>query len=258
MFQFITDWKQRREGGKQYQSILDRILTEGSLTEVRKSELEEIMKKFGLQKKDVIEQEVIVVSKYFTKICEDRRVTEEETKMINAFANYFEVQPESFGFDQSKFNTYTWLSMTEKGKLPVLKNTIDLPLENGETLHCVSVAILRKYRKVTRRINYGGLTASIRIMKGLSYRTGSLNIGRETENVLTPEDVGAFFITNERVGFHGKQRRFSIPFTKINSFEVSPEGLYIFKNGKETPYILTMDDYELPAVIVSQKVNEIQ
>ncbi len=257
MFQFLQDLKERRQGNKAYQEILNGIVSTGALSHESKAKLEDTKKRFGLRKKDVVPLENNAVAEYFRKLCEKHRITEAEITTVNMLASYFDLQPKDFGFDQNKLNTYANLAKIDRGVLPEIRQdvAIPFPLEKGEVLHNLEAAILRKHKKITRRINYGGFTSSIRIVKGLRYRAGSLNVGRVTQDILAPEDNGIFYITNKRVGFHGQEHRFSVPFGKINSFELNPEGMYLFKNGKEAPYIFTMVDYELPATIVSFIIN---
>ena len=93
-------------------------------------------------------------------------------------------------------------------------------------------------------------------MKGVRYRVGSLGIGAESKEVLASEDNGIFYITNQRVGYIGSRKQFALPFSKVHSFELRSEGMYIFKEGKETPYIITLDDYEVPSAMVSFIINK--
>ena len=78
-------------------------------------------------------------------------------------------------------------------------------------LHHGQSAVLRKVKRVTTRVKYAGFTTSIKIMKGLRYRTGSLRVGTDTAETLAVEDDGGFYLTNQRVGFIGNRKHFSLP-----------------------------------------------
>ena len=69
--------------------------------------------------------------------------------------------------------------------------------------------------------------------------------------MLAVDDTGYFYITSERVGFHGQRKQFTIALNKIISVELRPEGLFLFKDGRELPFILTLNDYEVPLRMTS-------
>jgi hypothetical protein len=108
---------------------------------------------------------------------------------------------------------------------------------------------------VTTRVNYGGLTASVKIMKGVRYRVGSMQVQAVTREVMDTEDSGILYITNQRVGYLGFRKQFSFPYAIIGSLELRPDGLHIFKDGKEAPYILGLDDYEVVLAMISFLIN---
>lgn len=161
-------------------------------------------------------------------------------------------------FDQKDFNRFYSLGLISQGLLPRIDREhydLNITFKIDEILHFVASAQLRKIKKVTTRIKYRGLTASIKICKGLHYRVGSIGLETKTQEVLDIESIGLFYITNERLGFISDRKQFAIPFHKILSFELSNGGVLIFKEGKESPYIVTMEDYEVPLSMISLILN---
>lgn len=258
IFDFVDKLLSRRNGVKEYKETLSSSLEDGALSDSEKKRLREIQTEFGLTDADVLKQQKLGMSDFFNQISDDERITDDEKKSLEAMLAYFGISTKDFAFSQQEFNKYYTLALIDKGLLPTIgkeNHDLNLIFKNGEVLHYGQRATLRKLKNVTTRINYGGITTSIKIMHGLRYRAGSMKIGRETEEVYAPEDSGALYLTNQRIGFIGKRKQFAVPYEKISSFELGPGGLQIFKDGKETPYIVTIDDYEVPLSIVSFLLN---
>lgn len=141
------------------------------------------------------------------------------------------------------------------GFLAPSTHNINITFKSNEKLHFGCVAELRKLKKVTNQVRYRGLSASIKIMKGVRYRLGSIKFESKTREFLNVEDEGYLYITNQRIGFIGKGKQFSLTFNKIIAFELTVNGMYIFKEGKESPYIVGVEDYDVPLSMLSLILN---
>jgi len=91
-----------------------------------------------------------------------------------------------------------------------------------------------------------------------NYRVGSLDLGRSTKEIVDVEDTGVLWMTNQRIGFIGRKKNFTLAYGKILSFDVNSNGLFLRKEGREAPYIIGMDDYEVPCSIISFVLNEME
>lgn len=80
---------------------------------------------------------------------------------------------------------------------------------------------------------------------------GSIGIDQVSNEVLKVEDRGGFYITNKRIGFISQKKQFEIPINKVLSFKLSHNSLFLFKKGKESLYILDLEEYDLPMEILS-------
>lgn len=258
IFSFVKSLISEKEGVKEYREALARVLSDAKVTDEEKKELESIVQKYGLTTEEMTKLQKSAVSGVFTSISADQKITEDEKKSLEVLLNHFGLGTKDINFDQKAFNKYYSLALIESGVLPEVQDPnheLNIVFKEGETLHFGAVAVLRKVKRVTDRINYGGLTASIKITKGLRYRVGSMKVSSVSREVLAAEDSGIFYVTNQRIGYIGAKKQFSVPINKILSYELKPEGVYLFKDGKETPYILTLDDYEVPSAIVSFLLN---
>lgn len=259
LFGFVNSFLRRKKGAKEYQETLTRFLSDDIISDDEKAKLKEMQSEFGLTTNDVFKIQRIGASNFFQQISVDQRITEDEKKTLETILTYFNLQTKDFAFDQKAFNKYYTLALVDGGILPTISkenHNLNLIFKDGEVLHYGQSAMLRKLKRITTRINYRGFTGSVKIMRGIRYRAGSIRVGAETQEIFAPEDTGGFYLTNQRVGFLGGRKQFALPYAKISSFELKPEGMYIFKEGKETPYILTMDDYEVALAIVSFILNK--
>ena len=70
-------------------------------------------------------------------------------------------------------------------------------------------------RTRTKRINYGGLTSNVHIMKGLNYRTGSIRTLSQKEEYMQNVLTGALALTNRRIIIINGDKAKSYPFTRL-------------------------------------------
>lgn len=247
----------RRKGRAEYQNLLSSSLQENKLGKAERSKLEGIMHKYGLQSEDVREFQRVACSTLFHQIASDQRINEEEKKALEDLMEYFKLEIADFDYNQITFNKCYALQLIDEGKMPNLKiEGMDIAMKKGEIMHWCSPCTLRKKKSVTTGINYSGLTCSIRIMRGLRYRAGSMKFDPIKSEQLVVVDVGHFWLSNQRVGFEGRMKSFSFPYSQIHRLEVLPEGLLFFKQGKETGYLLSLDDYDVPCVMLSAIMNK--
>lgn len=247
-----------KKGVKEYRQRLERYIANGSISPDEMTLLKSCKNKFSLTKREIYKLHKEALEKQFILICSDRRISNKEIHSFETLLNQFGFTPHQINFDQIAFNRFTGLESIDNGKLPIVSNkeALNIQYKDTEILHFAESCLLIKLKSITTRVNYGGLSFSIKIMKGVRYRAGSVQFATEKREVHHPEDCGFFYITNQRIGFQGDRKQFNFSFSKIHCFELRQEGLHIFKNGKETPYIIELTDYELPLSILSYILNQ--
>ncbi len=136
-------------------------------------------------------------------------------------------------------------------------NRVSLPivLKNGEQVQYRAKAIYLKKTKKTVGVNFAGPVASIRICKGVRYRIGSMSVQRQTIENYDRSDQGIFYITNKRIGYFG-QKQFSFDLKKLVSIQNGDAGLLIYKEGRENPFMIALDNYDAPCEIISNLLNQ--
>jgi hypothetical protein len=150
----------------------------------------------------------------------------------------------------SKYKLYWTI---ENGELP----TIDVPISLGKQEECYfqTHAEWHEQRTVTQRINYRGTTASIRIMKGVRYRVGSIKPQRITSEEYKLLDSGTLYLTNKRIIFTGRLKNSTISLTKVLSFTPYSDGVEISKDTGRPPLFKFSSNNELFPLIMSRLLN---
>lgn len=247
----------KRKALNLYSEKIKELLIDGNLSEDDKVILEGIKKDHNLSDKDVEKYNLVGFKTFFDKITDDSRITEAERKELVKIYSDLNLSTDNLAYNQSDFNKYHTLYLIDEGKLP----TVDVPnlnvnLKAGEKLHYVNKAFIVKNKSITKSFNYSGFSASIKIAKGLRYRVGNVKINPQKVNVMMTDDVGTLYLTTENLGYIGLNKHFSIPYEKISSLDIRDGFLYLYKKGKEGPFIISMNDFELLLAIVSCKINE--
>jgi hypothetical protein len=256
MFNFITNFLAKRTGKNEYYQSLINFLQDGILAKIEKTKLEGIKREYNLSDNDLKLAQQKAASLTFQNITSDNRITEDEKKSLSELTNYFGITNE-VQFDEKTFNKFYSLGLIDKGVLPQMKKEdLDIIFKENEVLHWASPGSLKKYKNTSKKINYYGPAGSVKIIKGIQYRVGSIDYQVSNTEELVVDDVGTFWITNDRIGFKGNRKSISFPHNKLHIFEIRPEGLFIFKEGREKPYIFELHDYEVPAMIVSHLLNK--
>jgi hypothetical protein len=99
-------------------------------------------------------------------------------------------------------------------------------------------------------VKYSGVTSSVRIVKGLYWRSGSIATQRVTREELTGIDSGTLYVTNKRLVFDGQKRNTAIRYSSVIGIQVYRDAVEIEKSSGRNPYFM-LDDTEIPAAIIS-------
>ncbi len=89
------------------------------------------------------------------------------------------------------------------------------------------------YEEKTRTRYVGGSQGvSIRIAKGVYYRTGAFKGERVQSSETVHADTGLLGVTNKHIYFAGSSKRFRIAFNKIVSFEPFSDGIGVQRDAQ--------------------------
>ena len=229
-----------------------KVLNDGRAETEERAKLQRIAKSFALPPEvcnTVYKEEVMkAIQRTFDEATEDRRYTEAEERYVTALAESLGVQLTPSPEDQQNITRFRQLASIEAGRLPVISAAYDSRLGRWSTRS--SPCRLHELRTVTRRINYGGLAGNIRLMKGLSYRYGSISLHRVTSEDLRHIDTGTLYVTNKRLLFDGAAKNRSIPYQKVIGFTMYTDGVQVHRDTGRDPCFLGDADLETLGAIL--------
>ena len=97
-------------------------------------------------------------------------------------------------------------------------------------------------RSRTKRINYGGLTSSIHIAKGLNYRMGSIRTASQKEEYMKEIVTGALALTNKRIIVTNGTDAKSYPFTRLLRMVPYNDGVELISDSGKKVILSGFDD----------------
>ncbi|MDP2965257.1 MAG: hypothetical protein Q8N39_04355 [Pelolinea sp.] len=139
---------------------------------------------------------------------------------------------------------------------PLPEVPVSILLQKTERCYFQSPVTLLETRAVNTRVNYFGPTARIRIMKGVYYRLGSVNVRPKSEQKMTKIDDGMIYITNKRILFVGSSTNRPIMYSQIIDFEVCSDGISIVKESGKSPIFMISSDAPLAGAILAKCIKD--
>jgi hypothetical protein len=219
-----------------YRSALREAAGDRVLTDDERSRLEALVR--GLKLPDdvvaAIRKEDLgaLMQQVYDEVTADHRISADEDRVLAALAQQFDVTISHDDRTRAVLDRYRLLWRLENGELPDVP--VPIRLQRGERCHAAIGATHYEHRTVTTRIRYAGPTARIRIMRGLSYRVGSLRVERVTQDVLKQLDTGQLYVTSKRLIFDGSRKSTAITYRKVLNITRYSDGIGVEKDtGKD-------------------------
>lgn len=237
-----------------YAKLLEGFLADGVLDAAEQSELDEALADEGLTRDQAKALHAAAAAGFVARISDDGRATEAELGMLDELVKGLGLTLDDVGFDRRALGRCYNLARIEAGA-PHLQPRIEglsLIAKPGEQFFwCEPCDMVKNVRET---VAYGGPVASVRIMKGIRWRVGT--IGRVTRQVEAVDDSGFLWFSTLRFGFEGKSKHFSLKYGQIHAFEVEADGtLVIAKAGRQAAFRLRPENIEMPCAVVSHMLN---
>ena len=240
-----------------YRRRLKVALNDEVLSDAEKRTLEEMATSFGLPpevRQSVYKEEVMaVIQQAFTLAVTDRRLTTDEERRLSGMAANFGVTLTHSAETLALINRFRLLAQIENGQLPEIQTPLEL--HRGERCHAQLPCRLQEKRTVTKAVRYSGPSGRIRIMKGLSWRYGYVNVSRVTSEELRQIDTGTLYVSNKRLLFNGQGKNLNVPYKKIIQFTLYTNGLQIERDTGRDQYFLGEGDLELVGAILESALR---
>ena len=246
--------------GEIFKKSYNEVISDGKIEKSEEEFLDELQKNLGLP--TIAREEISNESRQqfmqsqFDKITADRRISPDEWEEVTTIAMNLDV---NIKLDEETKATVEQLKLywlIEKGDLPVKEVSIDL--QKNECCYFTADADWLENRTVTNRINYEGPAARIKIMKGIYYRAGTVDVQRITSGQVKKIDSGQVFMTNKRIIFVGNKKNSNIQLNKILSINPFSDGVEIEKDSGESPIFRLSENADILAMTLTRVINDFQ
>ncbi|HYW94326.1 MAG TPA: hypothetical protein VE870_01920 [Bacteroidales bacterium] len=176
-----------------------------------------------------------ILQRFIDKVISDARLSPGEETELDEIAKSLGIEVKMDEKTAAVLDRYRLYWQIENGKLPEI--TPDINIQKSESLHFKGYVNWLEQRKVTRRINYSGPTARIKIARGIYYRAGSMAIQPVSEDVWRRIDSGMIYLTNKRLIFMGEKGNKTIRLNKILTINPFQNGVDIQKDTGRSPFL---------------------
>lgn len=244
----------KRESEEIYTNQVKDAIKAGQLDQLKKENLEKLQADLIIR--DNIAQSIYqkvaneIFEKFINDKISDKRLSPDEEKELFLIAKNLGINSESTDNKLVTLDKYRIFWQIENGDLPTLMP--DIVLQKYEALHFKTYTNWLEERKVTKRINYGGPVARIKIAKGFYYRVGSIDLQRVSEDVWQTIDKGTVYLTNKRLIFMGNRGNKTISINKILDFKPYKNGVSLQKDSGKSPFLEFEKNIDLFSMILNR------
>ncbi len=168
---------------------------------------------------------------------EDGIVTEEEEVALRRLKQHFALQEQALDRKGAYTKLVKGAVIREllMGSLPnrqQIDDVLPFNLQKAEQLVWVFQEVDYYEEKMRTRYVGGSQGLSLRVAKGLYYRTGAFNAERVQSSETIHADTGLLGVTNKHVYFAGRAKRFRIAYSKIVTFEPFADGIGVQRDAQ--------------------------
>jgi len=217
------------------------------------TELNDLQMKLELSKEDLedaydminnllINTKMADIQRYEQKLVElgeDGELSKEDEAALDAIKQDFDLSEDDIKHTYGYLCHLKKLTAINNGNLPVL-NT-DLLMKKGEVCHYEINTKLIEEKTKTSFVG-GSQGFSIRIAKGVTYRTGGYK-GERVEDVYREiTDTGTLYITNKRILFIGANKNVSYTLKSISNYVKYSDGIQFQKENDTSPKLFIIDN----------------
>lgn len=189
------------------------------------------------------EEASTVVRAMLNEASEDGLVSPEEDAEVQWTLANLDAESDLTEDEAGRWLRYRQYWDLENGPLPVVESGLNL--QKNEVCHFLHATDWFELRTETRRVNYGGPTARIRIVKGIYWSAGSLGVQRVSRDVLRQIDTGVVYLTNKRILFVGQKRNMNIRLNRVLDFTPFTDGVEITKDAGRSPVFAFTENIDI-------------
>lgn len=195
-----------------------------------------------------------ILKKFIDGAISDERLSPDEENEIIEISNSLGIELEIEAKSKAVLDRYKLYWQIENSTLPTIET--DINIQKSESLYFQTHVKWLEQRSVTKRINYGGPTARIKIAKGVYYRVGSVAVQRVSEDVWQTIDSGQIYLTNKRLIFMGSKGNKTIGLNKILDIKPFSNGVDIQKETGKSPFLEFRNNVDIFSMILVRLMDE--
>lgn len=177
----------------------------------------------------------------FDEISSAQRYTPEEEAALRADCATLDIPYELKNNIVSALEKYRSLWNAEHMPLGDIKQDA-FPLNPGEICHAYTNCGLCQNKMVEREDNYYELTRKFRIDETVAFKGEKIEHPKFTEEMTIIEELGVFFLTNQRLVYIGKKNAFHIPLNVLSGADFDGINLVTFHHTDGTDSIFKFSD----------------
>lgn len=188
---------------------------------------------------------VLAWEKTLEEYLEEKVFTAQEENDLMKYAHFLDLGQEDLNKNGGVFRATQAAILRDlsEGKTPNrmhLSGNLPFVLQKGETIIWYQKDCTYMEEKTFRSYVGGSAGMSVRIMKGVYYRTSAFKGHPVETSKVVPIDRGTVAITTKNIYFAGARKSYRIPFAKIVSLSPYSDGFGVFKeaaNSKQQIFI---------------------
>lgn len=237
-----------------YQRMVEHYLSDNQLTKDEQQNLDRLLPELRIEPetaKDIMGKAAEKrIEQRLQELTRNERLSPQEIQELKELAAHFGVELPEERLETKELLRFQFYWYLESGPLKGLD--VGINLRKGEEAYLSLPVAWYEYRSRTRRINYGGPTARIRIVRGIYWSAGSLGVERVSEDYLKLIDSGLMYITNKRLLFVGQKGNKQLPYYRILSYEPFSNGLSLQKDSGPTPFLEMESQVDFATILIDR------
>ena len=248
------------ETKKLYDQEVKSAVSDEILTQEEKDNLNLLKKKLLLS--DQVADDILkinsdkILTDFINNAISDERLSDEEFEKMNEISLSLGIEPNLNSRTKENLDRYRLYWTIENGELPIYQNP-PINIQKSENLYFMASVSWKEQRRVTKRINYGGPTARIKIAKGVYYRMGSISAKSVSEDVWQVIDSRNIYLTNKRLIFMGSRGNKTIRLNKILDVAPYKNGIDIQKDAGKSPFLEFNNNVDIFSMMLVRLMNEL-
>lgn len=241
-----------------YETAVTEAVSDGRMTEDERAFLDKVRRHLVLD--DDVAEDIYkkgaqaYLQKVTNQAVADARLSPEEEKELHDVAQSLGGNLSYSDKTRATLERFRLYWLIENGDVPTVE--VDINLQRGEACYFVTDADWLEQRTVTRKTQYFASTKRLRIAKGWYWRTGTVQVARQQEDVMSLIDSGRLYLTSKRLLFMGGRRNSNIALTKVLQFTPYKDGVQIDKATGKSPFLRFEGNMELFAMLLQRAMDD--